>query len=74
MTTAVEAHAHHWLIAPARGAVSPGRCQDCGTEREFRNFAEHPAFAPAGVAWCGECETRRNSYVHRYRCAAGGKA
>jgi hypothetical protein len=28
---------HHWLIAPARGVLSPGVCKFCGAVREFSN-------------------------------------
>ena len=28
---------HHWVIGPADGATSKGRCRLCGKEREFRN-------------------------------------
>lgn len=28
---------HHWLIEPAGGPTSKGRCRLCGEERFFRN-------------------------------------
>lgn len=28
---------HHWLIEPANGPTSRGRCRLCGDERDFRN-------------------------------------
>ncbi len=28
---------HHWLIEPAGGPTSKGRCRVCGEERFFRN-------------------------------------
>ena len=31
---------HHWIIEPANGRWSPGRCKRCGTERDFTNNAE----------------------------------
>ena len=34
-------HIHYWLIEPASGPVSKGRCSSCGLERDFWNsFAE----------------------------------
>ncbi len=29
---------HHWVIDAAAGRVSSGRCQTCGTEKQFHNF------------------------------------
>ncbi len=29
---------HHWVIDAAAGPVSKGRCQTCGTQKEFHNF------------------------------------
>ncbi len=31
---------HHWVIQPAMGPESPGRCQTCGEVREFKNYVE----------------------------------
>ena len=31
---------HHWVIAAAAAALSPGVCQRCGEERSFSNHAE----------------------------------
>lgn len=31
---------HHWVIEPASGPVSKGRCRLCGLEKEFRNYLE----------------------------------
>ena len=28
---------HHWIIEMPRGALSSGRCERCGEERQFRN-------------------------------------
>jgi len=28
---------HHWVIEPARGPLSTGKCQICGEVREFTN-------------------------------------
>ena len=28
---------HYWIIQPASGPVSPGVCQFCGENREFKN-------------------------------------
>jgi hypothetical protein len=29
---------HHWVIDMAKGPVSKGRCEVCGTSKEFPNF------------------------------------
>lgn len=29
---------HHWVIDMAKGPVSRGRCEVCGTSRDFHNF------------------------------------
>jgi hypothetical protein len=29
---------HHWVIDEAAGPVSRGRCQVCGTQKEFNNY------------------------------------
>jgi hypothetical protein len=29
---------HHWVIDMAQGPVSKGKCEVCGTSREFHNF------------------------------------
>ena len=31
-------HAHHWVIAEARGPFSPGVCKKCGAEKQFKNW------------------------------------
>ena len=31
-----EAH-HHWVIDPAKGPTSRGRCRNCGERRNFNN-------------------------------------
>ena len=31
-------HAHHWLIETPSGALSRGRCRECGAERDFANY------------------------------------
>lgn len=31
---------HHWVIQPATGPISPGVCQICGENREFKNYVE----------------------------------
>lgn len=34
---------HHWIIEPASGLISKGRCRSCGKEKEFKNYlAELP--------------------------------
>lgn len=33
---------HHWIIQAATGPFSPGICQNCGAQREFRNYVEAP--------------------------------
>ena len=35
----VQCH-HHWVIQPATGPVSQGRCQTCGEVRDFMNYVE----------------------------------
>ena len=30
-------HIHHWIIEPASGPTSVGRCQGCWTKKEFAN-------------------------------------
>jgi len=29
---------HHWVIDAAAGPVSKGRCETCGTQKEFHNY------------------------------------
>lgn len=29
---------HHWVIDMAQGPVSRGRCEFCGTRKDFRNY------------------------------------
>lgn len=36
-------HAHHWRIEEPNGPISMGHCQDCGKEREFKNYPEGDA-------------------------------
>ncbi len=43
---------HHWVIESASGPTSPGRCRNCGAQKEFKNYIE-------AVPW-GE-ETRPGS-------------
>ena len=31
---------HHWVIQPATGPISQGKCQNCDEEREFKNYVE----------------------------------
>jgi hypothetical protein len=31
---------HYWVIQPADGPVSQGKCQNCGETREFKNYVE----------------------------------
>ena len=31
---------HHWVIQPAAGPVSTGKCQNCDEVREFKNYVE----------------------------------
>jgi hypothetical protein len=31
---------HYWVIQPADGPVSQGKCQNCGESREFKNYVE----------------------------------
>lgn len=31
-------HAHHWLIAEAKGLMSPGLCTCCGVWKQFKNW------------------------------------
>jgi len=31
---------HYWVIQPADGPMSPGKCQNCGETREFKNYVE----------------------------------
>ena len=31
---------HHWVIQPATGPVSQGKCQNCNEVREFKNYVE----------------------------------
>jgi hypothetical protein len=31
---------HHWVIEPASGPFSKGKCRICGESREFRNYLE----------------------------------
>ena len=35
---------HHWVIEPPNGAVSKGRCKDCGEIQEFRNSFEYSSW------------------------------
>jgi hypothetical protein len=39
-TTAPLACTHHWLVEPADGPTSRGRCKHCGSERRFANSTE----------------------------------
>ena len=32
---------HYWVIQPASGPLSPGLCQVCGENREFKNYVDH---------------------------------
>ncbi len=36
--------AHHWVIEPPNGAVSPARCKRCGAQSEFRNSFEYSSW------------------------------
>lgn len=45
MTPTIEEQAepkcqHYWVIQPADGPVSQGKCQNCGETREFKNYVE----------------------------------
>ena len=31
---------HHWVIESASGPTSPGRCRNCGAQKEFKNYIE----------------------------------
>ena len=31
-------HAHHYVIETPNGALSHGRCRECGAERDFYNW------------------------------------
>jgi hypothetical protein len=31
---------HHWIVEPADGPTSRGRCKRCGSERRFSNSTE----------------------------------
>lgn len=31
---------HHWIVEPASGPISRGRCKRCGEERTFSNSTE----------------------------------
>ena len=32
--------AHYWIIEPANGPVSQGKCQNCLEVRDFKNFVD----------------------------------
>ena len=32
--------AHYWVIEPANGPVSQGKCQNCMEVRDFKNFVD----------------------------------
>ena len=38
---------HHWVIDPANGPFSWGRCRHCGARRRFRNWLDEPTWANA---------------------------
>jgi hypothetical protein len=33
-------HAHHWIIETPNGPISHGCCEECGQNRDFKNFLE----------------------------------
>ncbi len=35
---------HYWVIEPASGPLSPGVCQICGEDREFKNYVGNHAW------------------------------
>lgn len=35
---------HHWVIEPPNGAVSKGKCKNCGIDQEFRNSFEYSSW------------------------------
>ena len=35
---------HHWVIEPPNGAVSKGKCKNCGMDQEFRNSFEYSSW------------------------------
>ena len=47
-------HAHHWRIAEANGATSPGVCRICGMERVFENWEKEPEAAQRGLPGAGQ--------------------
>ncbi len=41
---------HHWVIQPATGPVSLGKCQLCSELREFKNYVEGAAWGDSRLA------------------------
>ena len=35
--TSAPSHAHHWIIQPAEGPVSQGKCKICKISKDFAN-------------------------------------
>jgi len=40
-TESVSSCRHHWIIEPATGPISEGKCQNCGEVREFNNSIDY---------------------------------
>lgn len=51
---AAQPHAHHWRIAEAAGATSPGVCRICGMERMFDNWEKEPDAAQRALPGVGQ--------------------
>ena len=52
--------AHHWVIEPANGPTSKGRCRRCREERDFQNAT------PAGSAVWGTTDSVLKRSLSRY--------
>jgi len=59
--------AHFWVLEPAQGPESPGVCQRCGEERNFRNFIDATEFQlPPGRRKFGRSGGRPKSPFNSY--------
>lgn len=58
---------HHWVIQPATGPVSQGRCQSCGEVREFRNYIEASSWGDERLT----ARSRAEASLEEIRAATG---
>ncbi len=56
---------HHWVIESASGPTSPGRCRNCGAQKEFKNYIE-------AVPWGEETRPAASAQLPVAMPAGGG--